>query len=966
MTSKDQSGGPKLDLTTSMEKQAKQLERFQNKLKEAIEAEQKERAKAIEEEIALDKLRWLSFDKFVEHASKKLDELYDQQKQGIIDLANLRLAMEEELTERQDESNKDREKALDKEKQLLAERNKQESAGGNTDKPNGRLATAIKKSEDSSKGSAGAKENTKESTIKGLAGSGNTKFKSTEEPDRSVEFDDKAAEKDNDRLARELYLNDLRLALELDRIENLSKADEERYSWLFENDAKYANEQIESATKLFEAEKKNIADKYAKEADAAMEANLQNMLNAKALESAFANYAKDGSAASDEDKAIVENKAKVDAEAKRSAILAQIEKEREAEIQRKITQAEAKHGELSTEKRAEIEASVRSDPKFAATFENIAKEIQKSAQQEAKAADKADMNSLLNAKSPEERKEAWDRLTLGEDGKRNYSKVAAGVAEQSLQKGLDALADFAKQLESTATTIGEKTGKVDTRLQGSSNNRKSGSYWNQLVDDMMSVGAVNAVFKQEKFATNIEALVDKGIAFDLKQRAFLMTIQEKIANTFDVADGTLLRLIRIQQQDSTAGRLGMEATLNAFLNNMFETTEYLSDVAAGVRTSLEEMQSLMGGAEAAAVEFQVQKWMGSLYSVGMSRDAVSSIATALGKIAAGDIEGLTGGGAGNLLIMAANRAGESIAEILTGGVDSKQTNKLLEAAVEYLGDLAKTADGNLVVQQQLANVFGVKASDIRAATNLGGSMGAISATNATYDTMLQKLNSMADTMIDRTGIGEMLDNVWKNGQYTLAAALSDSPLGYLTYKLAKLLDDTVGGIPLPFVNVMGFGIDLNTKVSDIMRLGAIAGSVLGSLGPIVDGLSNIKGGSSMLQTMGITSGLTATPRGGGSTGGSAGGGVSMSGVVGNSDGSSVKDAAFADADEVSKAKEVEAKEEEEATAIDNIDMHVVKIYQLLDDVVSGTASIRIRTSGIGLNAGNESASMIGGWGFTDA
>ena len=99
----------------------------------------------------------------------------------------------------------------------------------------------------------------------------------------------------------------------------------------------------------------------------------------------------------------------------------------------------------------------------------------------------------------------------------------------------------------------------------------------------------------------------KGISFNVDQRAFLDTIKDKIATTFNVADSTLLRMVRIQQEDTTAGRLGMEAALNAFLNNMYETTEYMSDIAAGVRSSLEEMEALMSGAQATEIEYQVQK-----------------------------------------------------------------------------------------------------------------------------------------------------------------------------------------------------------------------------------------------------------------------------------------------------------------------------------------------------------------------
>ncbi len=68
-----------------------------------------------------------------------------------------------------------------------------------------------------------------------------------------------------------------------------------------------------------------------------------------------------------------------------------------------------------------------------------------------------------------------------------------------------------------------------------------------------------------------------------------------------------MRLVRIQQQDTTAGRLGMEAALNEFLNNMYETTEYMNSVAKSVRSSLEEMEALTGAATATEIEYQMQK-----------------------------------------------------------------------------------------------------------------------------------------------------------------------------------------------------------------------------------------------------------------------------------------------------------------------------------------------------------------------
>lgn len=555
----------------------------------------------------------------------------------------------------------------------------------------------------------------------------------------------------------------------------------------------------------------------------------------------------------------------------------------------------------------------------------------------------------------------------------SLKKLRDAAVEDGADKGtanlavaIKALSSLAQQLESKIDEIALYKGAIDTRLHGSSNETWAGSYWDQIVHDMTRVGAINPYFKQETFANKIKELVDSGIAFDLEQRAFLATISDKIATTFNVADATLLRLVRIQQQDSTAGRLGMEAALNAFLNEMYGNTEYLKTVAAGVRSSLEEMQSLMEGAAATEVEFQVQKWMGSLYSVGMSQNAVTSITNALGQIAAGQIEGLTGDGAGNLLIMAANNAGLSIADILTGGLNADETNALLQATVNYLAEIAEASQDNQVVRQQLANVFGVKASDLMAATNLAtkGSVSAIYDNSMSYDNMLYYLNDMAGSMWQRTSMGEMMTNVWNNLQYSLAGSMASNPISYFLYKTATLLDNTAGGIAIPGISVVGNMVDLETTVADLMRVGAMGTGILGSIGSLVKGFGSSFSGSAMLRRLGINtgSGLAVTPRGEGGLLSSVGGGqqtTSGSGYVGNASGSDIKNSTMQEAEDSKKQLMVEAQENAEETQIDTINATVLKIYELLDDVAHGNGYFRVKVEGYGLTRAG-GGSSIGG------
>jgi hypothetical protein len=635
-----------------------------------------------------------------------------------------------------------------------------------------------------------------------------------------------------------------------------------------------------------------------------------------------------------------------------------------------------KHRLLTEDERKQIKDAANEKFKLSEENEKKLRKIQDREDKKAKRADIAATDQTIASATRFDGLSKEDNLAsridslvsiVGSVNKGDEGKAALAVA-------VKAISSMAAQLENKIDQIASYKGDIDTRLQGSNNKKASGSYWDQLSRDMMSVGAITPFFKQEDFANNIKSLVDTGIAFDLKQRAFLMTIQEKIANTFDVADSTLLRLVRLQQEDSTAGRLGMESMLNSFLNNMYENTEYLKTVAAGVRSSLEEMEALMSGAEATEVEYQVQKWMGSLYSVGMSQDAVQSIASTLGQLAAGQIDALTnGGGTGNLMVMAANKAGLAISDILTEGLDATETNNLLQATVNYLAELAESSKDSRVIQQQLASVYGVKASDLRAATNLAtnDTVSNIYSQYSTYDNMLNQLNQMTGTMYQRTSLGEMMSNVWGNGQYTLAGSMANNPVSYLLYKAAGLLESTTGGIALPAISVAGFGVDLETTVADLMRVGSMAGGILGSIGPIVSGLASSFDGQAMLSTMGIESGsgLTITPRGTGLTANVPEGGgaqtTSGSGYVGNASGGDVKEATLQEAEDSKKQQMIEAKEEAEATQIDFINTNVLKIYELLDDVANGKRSFNVKVAGYGLTSLSGSAALTSAQGGVD-
>jgi hypothetical protein len=222
--------------------------------------------------------------------------------------------------------------------------------------------------------------------------------------------------------------------------------------------------------------------------------------------------------------------------------------------------------------------------------------------------------------------------------------------------------------------------------------------------------------------------------------------------------------------------------------------------------------------------------------------------------------------------------------------------------------------------------------------------------------MLNQLNNMAGTMYLRTSLGEMMQNVWANGQYTIASSMANNPAAYLLYKVASLLDETTGGIAIPAISAAGFGVDLETTVADLMRVASVSTGIIGSFGSMISGLSNSFSGQSMLSKMGIEqgSGLKVNIRGTGegiTASDSSGGGAkttSESGYVGNASGSDIKESTMQEAEDSKKKHMIEALEEEQAHQIDYINENVLKIYELLDEVTSGKRNFNVKVAGYGL------------------
>lgn len=371
-----------------------------------------------------------------------------------------------------------------------------------------------------------------------------------------------------------------------------------------------------------------------------------------------------------------------------------------------------------------------------------------------------------------------------------------------------------KAVNAAIDTYTKGLSKVDTRLQGFNKRGEIyGSYWKEMSSNITTAIGFSPYISQKSLLENVIKVTDSGIAYNVEQRAYIATLSEKIATTFDALDQNLTRLIRIQQADMTTSQLGAEADLTNFFNNQFQDTSYLNQIYDSVQGAIIDATSQLSRDEATAFNYNVQKWLGSLYALGASDSLINSIAQGINYLGTGNVSAFNSNeGLRNLFAMSANRAGMSFSDILTSGLNAGTTNDLLRAMVMYLQEIA--GSGNQVVKSAYGGVMGINSlSDLRAVRNLSASdIASIYDTNMSYNQAMTIANAgIMNGVAARTHFSEMYDNVINNALFGWGQNLVGNKTSYLFWKTADLLGDTVGG------GKGGFLSGVLDKVSNLIK-----------------------------------------------------------------------------------------------------------------------------------------------------
>lgn len=584
--------------------------------------------------------------------------------------------------------------------------------------------------------------------------------------------------------------------------------------------------------------------------------------------------------------------------------------------------------------------------------------------------------SSLSKRLKETRRSLNESILESPDASKQEKRQARlEIMQDNFAKGLNnAVNNLINRLDELNTTMeryAEYQANINARTQGAG----LGSTYYALESRISDAIGVNPYFQTQKVMDNLASMVDQGIVFNVEQRAFLQTISDNIARTFDAANGTLLRLIKIQQADSTAARLGMEAYMTQFLNKLFKNTEYLGSSGGGgladsVSSALFEATSQLGVQAGFQFEYAVQKWLGSLSSVGISDTAVNNLATAIGYLGSGNIAALTNDTAmQNLLAISAARANLDYAKILTEGLDIDTTNRLLQSVVEYLQEISNTT--NNVVRSSYANIFGLSISDLQAARNLTSQdISNILRSNLTYASGIGELYRQMTMLPMRLSTGELVQNMLANAKYGLATNVAKSPVLQALWSITSLIESYTGGINIPTISVMGNMVDLNTTVENLMKLGIVGIGSLGMIGDVVSGLTSAYIPASMLTKLGITGKVQTVSRGGGFLSGLSGLTQSASAVISTAGGSQdiysgTVQAAKTEAQQT--FDEEKAKQDtlvktvlvddsgEQSNFIKNIQDTAISILNILQGAVAADGSFKVTSSFIDRTIGNDSS-----------
>lgn len=445
----------------------------------------------------------------------------------------------------------------------------------------------------------------------------------------------------------------------------------------------------------------------------------------------------------------------------------------------------------------------------------------------------AEYKKLSKEQEKEDKKRIKEANELIKSGWQKAADAAGAQLTKALMTGVNSAVKGVDQYIQQYTRY---MSNINTRLQS------TGMSFDKIAAKISQNLGTSPYLRQEDMLSNLNKFVEEGIAYNLESRAYVATATAKIANTFNAFDSSLLRIIRIQQADSTVARLGMESLLTKFLNAQYEDTSYLNKTAS-VKSNLLEAESLMGYKGATEFEYAVQSWLGSMSALGVSDATINMISQGLGYLGSGNYSALLGNeGLRNLFGMAASKSGTDIGSLLTGGLTPGSASALLSNIVGIGQNIA--GSGNNVTRSAFANLFGLSVSDIVSLNNITAKdLKAITENIVKYEDLRAETTRQLQTMGQRTSTSEKIQNVLSNIVMGLGANIASNPITYAIWEAANLLSNS--GLDYTF-DIHPFGVGTSVSMSQVMKTGILGVGAVQSIANAVGAMqANNLGGTSL-------------------------------------------------------------------------------------------------------------------------
>lgn len=426
--------------------------------------------------------------------------------------------------------------------------------------------------------------------------------------------------------------------------------------------------------------------------------------------------------------------------------------------------------------------------------------------------------SLEGAKKKEE-------LANTEQEKRDAKTYATylEMAQSITSSAVSSLEALYNKIKDSGTQYAEYVETLEVGLIGSTKSYESVS------ETLSKVFATNVFFSLSEVLQRTAEAVEMGITYNVELRSALDVFSDKIAATFDAFDDTLTRLIKIQQEDSTQARLGMESLLTYYLNENFSTTEYLVNISDNVSAAiLEAMAAITGDSateEAAELEYAIQKWLGSYSSAGVSDSTILALAEGLGYLGSGDVSALASNNSLQQLLalsIAKSGSSKSYGEMLLNGIDVEDVSAIMTGFYNLVSEISNS--DNLVALNQYAEIFGLTVSDVTSVLNLTSEQISVIAQDmASYSDMLQQVESELSTsnLLERTAYSEMITNIENNLLASIGMSMANSIGANLAYLAVDLSASILDMLDLK-TNISPFGVGTGFDISSSSLLKSTA------------------------------------------------------------------------------------------------------------------------------------------------